>query len=72
MNRFLSKGEKLDSNTRPDVGFRTSDKKLHQVEVPSKTDAPDKLLERMKNTRSKLPADYQGKNRISEIAKEKK
>ena len=72
VNRFLSKDEKIKPNTRPDAGFRTTDGKIHQIEVPSKTDVPKKLEQRMRDTNQRLPSEKHGEYDIKNINKGKK
>ena len=50
----------IQPNRRPDVTIKRNDGRIDQIEVPSKSDDPDLLLQRMNDTRSKLPENMQG------------
>jgi len=72
MNRMLPSGSKIKPNTRPDITYKTGDGKIHQVEVPSRSDRPVDLMQRMKRTNEQLPQEMQGTFRnefIKEIKK---
>ncbi|MFN9001755.1 MAG: hypothetical protein ACK5VW_06830, partial [Holosporales bacterium] len=71
-NRLLPEGQKIRANTRADVTVRTKDGKLHQTEVPSKTDNPRELKTRMETTKDKLPESMQGRTDVRFIGKEQK
>ena len=62
VNRLLPKGSKIGpkGNRRPDVAYKTKDGKIHQIEVPSKTDNRGNLVNRMKDTKSKFPEGMGG------------
>ncbi len=61
-NRFVKPtlGRGIYSNRRPDVLYRTTDKRLHSVEVPSRTDKDWLLRFRNEETMGKLPEWMQG------------
>ncbi len=65
VNRLLPKGSKIapKGNRRPDVAYKTKDGKIHQIEVPSKTDKLKKLDARMDDTTSNFPINMQGNNK---------
>jgi hypothetical protein len=69
INRLLPKGSKIKPNRRPDVAYKTSDGKIHQIEVPSKTDNIRDLNARMQETRNRLPDNSQGETLIRNIKK---
>ncbi|MDP4840324.1 MAG: DUF637 domain-containing protein, partial [Alphaproteobacteria bacterium] len=62
VNRLLPKGSRIGpkGNRRPDVAYKTKDGKIHQIEVPSRTDNRGNLINRMKDTKSKLPEGIGG------------
>jgi hypothetical protein len=71
---FLNRGIKKASdhpigrpNTRPDVTIRTKDGKIHQVEVPSKTDYDPILRARMEDAKSRLPKNMRGETDLKYI-----
>ena len=68
VNRLLPKGSKIGpkGNRRPDVAYKTKDGKIHQIEVPSRTDLTRKLDTRMDDTRSKFPKGMQGETNVIE------
>ena len=68
---FLNRGIKKasgnpiqGSNRRPDVTYVTKDGKVHQVEVQSRTDDYDMLLDRMKLSKKQLPENMQGDTKV--------
>jgi hypothetical protein len=67
VNRLLPDGSKMKPNTRPDVTYKTKDGKIHQIEVPSKTDTNKKLMARMEDTNSRLPDRIQGEFYVKPI-----
>ena len=73
LNQGLKKasGHPIKPNNRPDVTVVTKDGKVHQIEVPSKTDDVKKLEKRMDDARAKLPEEMQGENDIRKITKDK-
>lgn len=50
----------IQPNRRPDVTIKRNDGRIDQIEVPSASDDPDLLLQRMNDTKSKLPESMQG------------
>jgi hypothetical protein len=67
VNRMLPKGSKIKPNRRPDVTYKTTDGKIHQIEVPSASDDPKKLIARMKDTKLKIPENMQGRTDVKSI-----
>ncbi|MDP3371281.1 MAG: hemagglutinin repeat-containing protein, partial [Candidatus Paracaedibacteraceae bacterium] len=72
---FLNRGLKKSSghpiqkpNNRPDVTIRTKDGKIHQTEVPSKTDKDYLLEKRMDDATSRLPKQMRGDNKLAHIS----
>jgi hypothetical protein len=72
---FLNRGIKKASdhpigkpNTRPDVTIKTKDGKIHQREVPSKTDKDYLLEKRMDDATSRLPKQMRGDNKLAHIS----
>lgn len=64
---FLNRGLKKASghpiarpNTRPDITVVDKGGKVHQIEVPSKTDRPELLDARMRGAAARLPKEMQG------------
>jgi hypothetical protein len=50
----------MKPNTRPDVTVVTKDGRIHQIEVPSKTDRLAVLQDRMEEARLRLPESARG------------
>jgi transposase len=67
VNRLLPEGSKVKPNTRPDTAYRTTDRKIHQLETPSKTDDPQKLMQRMEGTKESFPQEMRGETMLNYI-----
>ncbi len=74
---FLNRGIKKASghpierpNTRPDVAIADRTGRVHQIEVPSRTDDIDLLQLRMDYATLRLPEHMRGENQIINIIKE--
>ena len=62
----------ISPNRRPDVTIVKKDGTIHQREVPSASDDPYKLRQRMDDTNSKLPELMRGEDFLTYITKTSK